>query len=249
VVASSLLQDNNGDGFVTLAAFGDSITRGEGDFISPNSSVDDAPNQNAREAGYPLRIEAHLGLPVSNWGDPGEDLITLGKPRFINLVTRHRPDLVIIAEGSNDARIPASPGEYGRALQSMVNVARALGTKPVVSTIIPPCCNHSFLSRFIETYNQEVKLIAAVNDIPMADPDHAFRNTCNVGNCNLLNRPEGLHPNINGYDVMGEAMIAALLNINLFAPDGPTLLGQALGIDPLSIRTVPDPLPAQPAQE
>ncbi|MFN8391443.1 MAG: SGNH/GDSL hydrolase family protein [Bdellovibrionota bacterium] len=243
VVAQSLLQDTNGDGVIDIAAFGDSITRGEGDFISPDSHVEVSPNPNRPEQGYPLRIESYLGIGVRNWGFSGEDLTEGGVARFINLVVHTRPDVVIIAEGSNDARIPASPSTYGRAIQTMINVAKAVGTTPVLSTIVPSCCDHQFLNPFLATYNNEVRTRAIVNDLVLADPHHAFSNTCDVNNCRLLNRPEGLHPNIEGYDVMGEVMISTLLKINLFAPDGPTLLSQALGVPVESIKTVPDPLP------
>jgi len=243
-IASSLLQDNNGDGVVTIAAFGDSITRGEGDFQSPDTRTDEAADPGRREASYPLRIESYLGVPVTNLGVSGESVIEGGESRFIRTILQVHPDVVIIAEGSNDGRIPAFPGQIYRAFQKMINVAHAIGVTPVISTITPVCCGHAFLQGFLDTYNPQIRLLAAVNGIALADNDHAFRNTCDIGNCRLITRNEGLHPNIEGYDVMGESEIAALLNINLFAPDGPTLLAQAIGIPPTAVRTVPDPVPA-----
>ncbi len=243
LIGASYLKDNNGDGVVTIAAFGDSITKGEGDFQAASSFIEDAQLPNRPEAGYPLRIESYLNVPVFNWGDPGESLLVTGEDRFIRSILRQPHDVVIIAEGSNDARAAVSSGPIYRSLQKLINVAHVLGITPVLSTIIPACCGHSFLQGPIDTYNPQIRLLAAVNEVPLADPDHAFRNTCAVRNCRLLSRPEGLHPNIEGYDVMGEAMISALLNINIFAPDGPALYAQALGIPVTSVRTVPDPLP------
>jgi len=241
-VPQSILFDHNGDGLVTIAAFGDSITRGEGDFQSSPTATEEAIDPGGREASYPLRIESFLGIPVSNWGFSGEALTQGGEARFLSLI-HNRPDIVIIAEGSNDGRIPASPSQMYRALQKMINASRALDVEPVLTTLVPACCGHQFLQRFLDSYNPDIRTLATVNDVRLSDADHAFRNSCDLNSCYLLTRPEGLHPDIQGYDVMGEAAISALLGINIFAPDGPTLYAQALGIDPTQVRTVPDPLP------
>ena len=246
-VLPSLVADLNGDLVVELAAFGDSITRGEGDFTSPDSFVEQSDTIRAgREAGYPLRIEAFLGLDAINWGRPGDGLLQGGLQRYIGLVSSARPDVVVITEGTNDAGKGSSTGAMYRAYQTMINVAKAVGTVPVIATILPTCCGHAGQERFIESYNPQIQVLAAVNEIRLADANHAYRNTCNVASCNLLCRPEGLHPNIDGHDVLGEVVIATLLGIDIFAPDGATLLGQALAVDPSSIRTKPDPVVLPP---
>jgi len=58
----------NNDGKILLMAFGDSITAGVGD--GPG-----AENFPRPPAGYPLRLQSLLGLPVVNDGDPGERTI------------------------------------------------------------------------------------------------------------------------------------------------------------------------------
>jgi hypothetical protein len=60
-----------------------------------------------------------------------------------------------------------------------------------------------------------------------------------------MNLPEGLHPNSSGYDVVGEAVVASLLNIDLFAPEGPATLETALSLVPGTIITVPDAEPVE----
>lgn len=238
----SLLQDFNGDGLLTIVAFGDSITKGEGDFISANSEIGSTPTQ-TRPAGYPLRIETYLGVDVRNFGSPGESLTaeeTLR--RFILTVFNTRPDVVIIAEGVNDGRSAATAGVFYRRLQTMINIVKAVGAVPIVTTIIQTTGEHQFLNGFISLYNPVISVLAIVNNLELADANHAFNNTCSYPDCRLLNRPEGLHPNIDGYDVFGEVMISAILKINLFAADGPTLLSQVLGIPITDINTIPDPV-------
>lgn len=243
LLSQSLLQDFNGDGTVSMIAFGDSITYGEGDFQSPDSSVSVA-NHPARPAGYPNRVEGFLGVPVANAGVGGEQLLDGGLPRMLRLISQFRPDILLIMEGSNDARVPVSAPRYHRAIQTAINVATALGVRVVIGTVPLTCCGHSFLQGAINTYNPVLRSLAVVNNFQLADVSHAMSNYCGGDpSCRLLNRPEGLHPNILGYDVIGETFTAALLKIDLFAPDGPTLLAQALGIPPTDINTPPDPVP------
>lgn len=238
----SLLQDFNADGRLTVVAFGDSITRGEGDFIEANSKVESTPRQ-TRPAGYALRIETYLGIDVRNLGNSGESLTSEETiERFISIISGIRPDVIIIAEGINDGRYGVTSGLFYRRLQTMINIAKAAGAVPIVTTIFQTTGAHAFLNGAISAYNTEIRVLAIVNNLELADANHAFINTCTYPECHLLNRPEGLHPNIEGYDVLGEVMTSTLLKINLFAADGPTLLSQALGIPVTDINTIPDPV-------
>lgn len=235
-----LLQDFNGDGQILIAAFGDSITKGEGDFISPDSDIEMTPAQ-TRPAGYPFRIETMLGVNVRNLGNPGEALTSEGTVgRFAAQIFAIRPDVVIIDEGINDGRNFAPPSSIYRKLQSMINIAKAAGAVPVISTLYHTTGNHNFLNAYVDQYNPEIRLLSAVNDISLSDPEHAFNNSCTYPNCKLINQPEGLHPNIDGHDVMGEIMIATLLKINIFAQDGASVYSQALGIPATDVKIAPD---------
>lgn len=238
----TLLRDVNGDGAVTIAAFGDSITRGVGDFISSSERIgEDVPHPQG-EAGYPLRIEQSLHVPVANYGNPGERVSTDGLYRFARLIPHSGADFVVISGGTNDIVDEIGPNQFGRSMQTMVNIARASGIEPILAANPPACCNHAFFNGAISSYNEQLQTIAAANSIPYSDFNKAFTNTCNIGNCDLLIRPEGHHPDEKGYDVMGEAIIATLFQINLFAPDGPALLEQAAGLPAGSVQTKPDPV-------
>ncbi len=242
-----LIGDLNGNGSVETDAFGDSLTRGVGDFIFPGEDVEFVGTP-AGEAGYPLRIELLLGLPVSNLGEPGERLATQGLVRFAQTQPERRPDVVIISGGTNDAIDQVLTTDYQRSVQTMINIARATGSVPVLAGIPETCCDDSGLNLLINPYNGVLATLAVINDIAFADIQHAYSNTCRgVTPCFLLNQPEGIHPNESGYDVSGEVIVATLLGIDIFAPDGPSLLAQALGVDPASIQTIPDPGTVAPA--
>ena len=241
-----ILEDINLSGMIEIDAFGDSIVRGVGDGTSIGEEVEVAPRPSG-EAGFPLRIENLLGLPVSNLGDPGERLSSQGLIRFIETVLPRRSDFVIISGGTNDAIDLIDREDFFRSIQTLVNLARANGISPILATVPPTCCENSGIEPIIRGYNQEVRTLAAINELPLADVARAYDNTCGTRSCFLLNRPEGIHPNTIGYDTSGEVFIATLLNIDIFAPDGPSLLAQALDLPASDIITVPDPAPPAPA--
>ena len=235
----TIFDDLNGNGVFDIDAFGDSITRGQGDFVGIGSFIEDSPIPSG-EGGYPLRIETLLGINVSNLGVPGERAADDGVERFARTIPARRPDLVVISEGANDARDFTNPELVFRSLQTMVNIAQASGVQPVVATISETCCDREFLNGPIRAINNRIRTIGTSNNIGLADVSRAYDNTCIRNSCELLNQPEGLHPNSEGYDVTGETIIAALLGINIFDPLGPAELEFALNLPEGSVRTKPD---------
>jgi lysophospholipase L1-like esterase len=239
-LANSFITDTNGDGIIQVTAFGDSITRGVGDFTPPGAFVEDA-SRPPGEAGYPLRMELQLGLPISNLGVPGDILSREGLIRFAAEVSATATDLVIISGGTNDAIAFITPSFFFSAIQTMINIAFAEGMQVALAGPPPTCCDEVFLDPFVAPMADVLKDLAQINDTPYADVRRGFLNTCGGGSsCFLLNEPEGVHPNTSGYDVVAEILIASLFSIDIFAPNGPMLLEQALGIAEGSVITQPD---------
>lgn len=242
----SLLIDRNGDLMVDVIAIGDSITRGVGDF-TPANQLGGTITFPSGEAGYPLRVEQLLGIPVANLGRPGERFTTQILFLFAREIPARRADIVVISGGSNDAIDAIPVDRLGRAIQTAINISQAVGTQPVLAIPTPACCEHSQYRPFLDAYTTEYRTRAAVNEVPLVDFVRAFSNTCSLSSCDLLNRPEGLHPNSDGYDVMGEMVAATLTGVNLLEPNGPATLEAVLGLVPGSVQTVPNALPSNPA--
>lgn len=229
------LQDINLDGKIEMLAFGDSITRGVGDFYSPGEEAPAILPSPPSEAGYPLRMESLLGISVQNKGIRGEFLSEAGVYRFSSTVSASNADYIILSEGANDVFVSASSQTLRRDMQAMINMAKVMGREPIIATIPTPCCGHAGSAPYIDSYNLAYKDLAALNEIKMADVSRAFSQTCTGEECYLFNLPEGLHPNSKGYDAMAQTIIAAIYGIDLLGPGGGTLLAQALGIPPTSI--------------
>ncbi len=247
-LANSLLQDLNGDGELRIVAFGDSITKGVGDFLEPGADDIDVFIP-IGEAGYPLRMENLAQISVRNLGAPGEELTLRGVPRFAAEIPAIRPDLVFIMEGANDAFQQASAFSYFSSMQTLINITRAIGATPVIITLPPFVGNHSNIRPYTDIYNNRLIELVSANGAEIADSLRAYNNTCIQSPCELFNLPEGLHPNSVGYDVLAETVLATVLGVDLFAPEGPANLEIALNLPAGSVTTKPDFVPPPPPAE
>ena len=219
----NILIDQNGDGAISIVAFGDSITYGVGDSA-------DIENDEPDFGGYPARLASLVGVSVANFGDPGEELTDGGSRRFSSVIQSSNADIAVILEGSNDAFNTVEPGTYRRALQRSINVARATGKKVVLVTLPDPCCEHGQLIPFTTNYSGIVVELAEINAVPYADARLAWKTTCVSPACELYRLPEGLHPNPTGYDVLAQTVAAALVGVDVFEEGGAQNLEGALGL-------------------
>jgi lysophospholipase L1-like esterase len=233
-------RDVNGDGKVTIATFGDSLTFGIGDGIPPGSFFESLP-EGTSGPGYPGRLSRLLGVPVSNGGVPGEEFVTAGKFRFPAVVTARRPDYIVFLEGSNDSVRKVTRGEYARDLQRVINVARAEGVEIVVLTVPPPVGVHAALAPFVDAFSSAVLELASLNEVLVGDLARAWKSTCpDLEECRFYSIPEGLHPNTLGYTAIAQVVASALLGIDIFLPTGASDLETALGLNPGDVVVKPD---------
>jgi lysophospholipase L1-like esterase len=227
---TNYLQDRNGDGVISYMGFGDSITYGVGDGTVPGQQVEEIPFTRGG-FGYLKRVRDLAKISTQNEGTPGEVFTAEGIARFASVLEGSNADIVGILGGSNDANFRIADGTYERKLQRAINVAKILNRQVVLITPPPPCCDHESLAPITDSYGQQVKKLALVNSLPVADLVLAWNTTCrNIFLCDLYNLPEGLHPNIKGYDVIGQTILSAIYGIDIFSPDGAKEFGSAFDI-------------------
>lgn len=194
------LVDVNGDGQIVILAFGDSITRGVGDGTSDRSTPA------LVIAGYPARLGATLGLTVRNAGQPGERAVN-GVPR-LNDTLRESPDVdyVILLEGINDLSNDEPPENVLGSLRAMINVVLGMGRIPVIGTLVPICCQESFVIDPAEVafVSEGIRGLGAELQIDVIDFFEGFGGVFYDPASGQLHVPEGLHPTPFGYDVMAE---------------------------------------------
>ncbi len=207
---AQVLRDVTGDGQVEVLAFGDSITYGVGDGNNPGDYIPEIADEGSPR-GYPKRVSAATGLSVSNAGVPGERLVQSGLERFPSLVVGSDIDTIVFMEGTNDAVFQTEGSQYRRAVQRVINVARAEGKSMVLATLAPPTGSRAPLALFTTFYSSIVRDLGVVNSLPVADVEQQFLSSCaDLNTCPLYNLPEGLHPNTAGYDAIAEVISAAM---------------------------------------
>jgi lysophospholipase L1-like esterase len=229
--SSLLLSDKNDDGEVRYLGFGDSITFGVGDGTAPGEPVSQVPFTDGSK-GYIARLTNWVGISAINGGVPGEVFTTGGIYRLPKEVNKNNPDIVGIFEGANDAIFQVSIEQYERYMQRAVNYLRASGKTALLITLPKPCCNRSGSAFFTSAYSSATRNIASINQVPLVDLERGWDLACgNDGaSCTLFNLPEGLHPNIRGYDLISQMIAGALYGLDVFDPEESSVLANMLGI-------------------
>ena len=187
----------------TYLAFGDSITVGEG-----SHSTD----------GYRNVVEELLAQNMGGRhrviGDGISGTTSLvGTQRIERDLSRNHPAYLLILYGTNDwNKAPcktAEPPCYTiDDLRFMIQVAKAVRTLPVVSTIIPanPDQNPPERNQWVAAMNDNIKTMARQEGAAIADSYAAFTKAGNLPS--LFSGP--VHPNDAGYQLIAGAFFLAI---------------------------------------
>jgi len=187
-------------------AFGDSMTAGEVD--APNTVRGLAVHP---ELSYPTDLRNKLvsryttqNIVVSNAGQSGETVVNDNAPRRLSrILAGGQYDVVLVMEGANDiaSRDSRDITAAVNGLRSMVVDARNRGLRPFLGTLPP----ETGLARtLIEPFNAQLKSMAAVENVPVADVFAAFN-----GDLSLLGN-DGLHPTAAGYQKIADTFFDAI---------------------------------------
>jgi lysophospholipase L1-like esterase len=105
-----------------VLAFGDSLTHGTG--ADPGQA-------------YPAQLQALIGRPVVNAGEPGETTAE-GLQRLPTALAAHQPRLLLLCLGGNDLLRRQDPAETAANLRAMVGLAREQGVAVVLIGVPEP---------------------------------------------------------------------------------------------------------------
>lgn len=194
----------------TMAAFGDSITRG---YPYETTDANGVPNN----GGYVPYLQSDLNnanwgvgesVTVYNWGHPGELVTTEGRAR-IGEVLDSDPEYVLVMEGTNDLPWGIGPGTVYDKLIAIVGDIEADGSVPVIGTLLPRYDKNAYLNSEIATLNEGLRDYADQQDIPLAD----LQNAAPSGHSWSEYMTDGLHPNLTGYSLVADEWYSALQTI------------------------------------
>lgn len=192
---------------VVIVALGDSTTAGTPGW---ESSLEAAPrgkgNAESQYAFWLMKVRP--GWYVMNHGINGERSDQI-HARFERDVVAARPAVVVIIAGVNDVYQGRSAESVIKVLQAMYDRARAAGIRVVAGTIVP----------FNTASQDQNARMHAVNDwirgapgrdsnVTVADTRAAAADPKNPDL--LLSSPDQLHPSVDGYRRMAEAIQPAI---------------------------------------
>ena len=193
-------------GVTRILAFGDSLTAGVllGAVVSPAQSY---PGQLEQRLQGAYRAQT---IQVFNEGLPGERAAD-APPRLSAALAQHRPEVVLLMEGTNDLALPgeASADSALEALDGMLQSIQAVGATAVLATVPPVRASVApALAESIPDFNRRVRSLATARGVTLVDVhDIITRGRCPTGSGGSLPclGPDGVHATLEGYRLMADA--------------------------------------------
>jgi lysophospholipase L1-like esterase len=191
-----------------FVCFGDSLTAG---VLSASATllIESPP------FSYPAILQSHLTaryrlqMPaLVNEGIPGERAVE-GVRRFRSVLLQHRPQNVLLMEGTNDLldRESAADAALG-ALELMVIEAKNQGIQVGLATIPPQRSggprNRDSTAALVPGFNDRIRSLAAAQGAALIDVYAAMKD-----NLSLIGIDD-LHPTMQGYEVMAGVFFDAI---------------------------------------
>ncbi len=187
---------------VVIVGLGDSTTAGTPAFRSPLEAPPHGEGNPESQYAYWM-MRAHPEWTVLNRGINGQTAAQI-RARFDRDVRQARPSYAIILAGVNDIFSGSEAESVERELAAMYADALDAAIVPVAASVLPYDRATPRATAAIFALNTWIESIAKVLDIPFADTHVA------VADPNALHRlrgsPDGLHPDVEGYRRMGEAL-------------------------------------------
>ena len=165
-----------------VAAFGDSITLG--------SQCDCPP--------YPLRMATLTGKTVNNHGIGGSTARS-NVTRTQKVIDQTHPAFMMIMYGINDVNKGYNISSISDDLRQMVSICKQNHVVPVLATYPEPILGYAWTAYRAKLLNQDIRSIAASQNIPCVDLEAAF-----VAKSEFF-ESDGLHPNHPGTEIMALA--------------------------------------------
>ena len=191
-------------------AFGDSITTG---VFSSNFSL---ATTSGISTSYPAQLEALLmerypdqPITIINTGLAGETSPE-GRARAPRVLGAWNPEVMMLLEGINDL-LNIGPAQTANDLEAIARSAQSRGVLVLIATLTPigdsKASGRSGIRAAADDLNQRIRQIARdLNLGPVVDLFGAFD-----GRPSLLG-DDGLHPTADGYRVMAEEFMDAIVS-------------------------------------
>ena len=165
----------------TIICFGDSLTFGTG--AGPGMD-------------YPSQLSKMIAKPITNAGVPG-DTTARALKRLQRDVSSRSPDMVLITLGGNDLKNGVAKDIAFKNLKRIVESIQGQGARVIIGGLKFPMRDRGFARGYKDLADQTGAVLI---------PD-VFKDI--MGNRKLMSDP--IHPNGDGYKIMAERFLEAML--------------------------------------
>lgn len=187
---------------MTIVALGDSTTAGTPAFRSPvEAPPTGSGNEQSQYAYWMMR--RHPEWKVLNRGVNGERSDQILR-RFDSDVVPFHPQVLIVLAGVNDLYQGEQPDWVKAQLKKIYDRAARENIFVVACTIIPYNRMGPSVRAGMKEVNEWIRAYSAEHHLGFCDLFHVVENPAHPWN--LSGTPDGLHPDVNGYRAMGEAL-------------------------------------------
>jgi lysophospholipase L1-like esterase len=191
-----------------IVCLGDSTTAGTPLYKSPIEAPPNGEGDERSQFAYWLR-RAHPDWTVLNRGVNGERSDQIAA-RFDRDVLAHKPSVVVIIAGVNDVYQGRSAASVISQLRGMYDRAAAAGVPVVAGSIVPYNTATADQNARMREINAWIRAETARDSrIQFVDTRAAVAAPGNTDQ--LRGSPDGLHPDVDGYRRMAEALDAAIV--------------------------------------
>jgi lysophospholipase L1-like esterase len=189
-----------------IVGLGDSTTAGTPGFLSPlEAPPAGRGNEESQYSYWMMRI--HPEWRVVNKGVNGQRSDQI-MARFERDVSGESPEAVVVLAGVNDIFQGRDSTSVERNLQEIYSRAKGLGIAVVAATILPYNIAGRRENESMHEVNLWIESAAAREGLGFCDTRRVVSRPENQDM--LGSTPDGLHPSVEGYRRMGEALTAVL---------------------------------------
>jgi lysophospholipase L1-like esterase len=189
-----------------VVGLGDSTTAGTPRFMSPVEAPPDGVGDPESQYSYWM-MKAHPEWTVLNRGVNGQRSDEI-LSRFERDVVAEKPSVVIILAGVNDIYQGLTANAVERNLGSMYLLAERKGIVPLAATVLPYNTARAKERASIREVNAWIETASRAPGRLFCDTNLAVRDR--EAPDFIASTRDGLHPNVDGYRAMGEALSATL---------------------------------------
>lgn len=197
-----------------VVGLGDSTTAGTPGFRSPLESPPAGDGNPESQYAYWM-MRSRPDWSVLNRGINGQTSSEI-RARFVRDVLADRPAYVVILAGVNDIYGGATAEAVERELAAMYADALDAGIVPVAASVLPYDRATARATAAVFTLNNWIESLAKLLHIPFCDTHAAVADPAKPNR--LRGSPDGLHPDVDGYRRMAEALIKTIDDHGIRAP-------------------------------